>query len=92
MHLGLLNPKYEYNTCDKSNNINLSETQNEKDLGVNVDNTLTFSDHIHRAANKANGILAMIRRCYTYLDSDVVRSLYQHSLTAFRVIVTKLIY
>ncbi|MBA5248939.1 MAG: hypothetical protein FE834_05320 [Gammaproteobacteria bacterium] len=76
MHLGGKNSKHIYVMNDGVNNVPLSETMIEKDLGVKVDNKLTFSDHIQEAANRANGILAIIRRSYTYLDEDVVRRLY----------------
>ena len=53
---------------DAVNDVPLSETMIEKDLGVK----LTFSKHILEPTNKANGILAIIRRSYIYLDKNVV--------------------
>ena len=51
-------------------------THLEKDLGVYVDNCLTFSDHVQYVANKANRILSMIRRSYTFKEKKTIRPLY----------------
>ncbi len=76
MHIGRQNEKQQYKMGDKDQEVVLTETVVEKDLGVNVDNTLTFSDHIQQAATKANNILGMIRRSYSYIDMQVLRQLY----------------
>ena len=54
----------------------LLETNLEKDLGVNVDKCLTFSDHVQYVANKANKILSMIKRSYTFKGKQTIRPLY----------------
>jgi len=48
----------------------LDKSKIERDLGIMIDDGLTFSEHrpIHRTANKANGIMAVIRRTFTHLD------------------------
>ena len=51
--------------CDK-----IPETRIEKDLGVLIDNKLSFSDHIAQAVTKANQILGLIRRSFQYLDRE----------------------
>ena len=50
--------------------IELENTIIEKDLGVNVDNQLKFSDHIEMQVNKENKHLGLIRRAFTYLDKN----------------------
>jgi len=42
----------------------------ERDLGTMIDDGLTFSEHIHRTANKANGIMAVIRSFSSVCCSD----------------------
>ena len=37
----------------------LEETEVEKDLGVYVDNKLSFHHHVHTAVNKANRVLGI---------------------------------
>ena len=48
---------------------NLDYSENEKDLGVYIDNKLTFDSHIDNVANKANWIMAISRKIYDYMDA-----------------------
>ena len=48
----------------------LATTTSEKDLGVYVDAELTFEKHIETVVNQANRMRGLIRRSYTYLDSQ----------------------
>ena len=64
MHLGNNNAKYEYHMGD----VTLMRTECEKDLGVWVDDQLKFSTHVSNKVNKANKILDLIRRSFTYID------------------------
>ena len=72
IHMGRTNPETEYTM----NNVTLEKSTCEKDLGVRVDQKLTFSEHTQKTVNKANSKLGIIRRSYTYLDSEVVHKLY----------------
>ena len=54
----------------------LAETKEEKDLGVWVDDTCKPTSHVMHAANKANQLLGLIRRTFTYLDGPLVKQLY----------------
>lgn len=42
----------------------------EKDLGVNIDENLTFEEHISEKVNKANSIMGLIRRTFIHLDKS----------------------
>ena len=42
----------------------------EKDLGIIVDSDLTFSEHITDKVRKANSLVGIIRRSFSYLDQD----------------------
>ncbi|KAG1679355.1 Pleckstrin y domain-containing family M member 3 [Nymphon striatum] len=58
MHLGHKNPGYKYFMKDASGSIVwLKETEEEKDLGVWVDNKLAFSAHATKAATKSSQLL-----------------------------------
>ena len=48
----------------------------EKDLGVTFDAELTFAEHIMTKARKANAIVGLTRRSFTYLDSKSFTKLY----------------
>ena len=72
MHLGHQNPNRDYTMGATT----LATTTSEKDLGVNVDTELTFEKHIETVVNQANRMLGLIRRSYTYLDSQSLPKLY----------------
>ena len=72
MHLGHQNPNRDYTMGATT----LATTTSEKDLGVYVDTELTFEKHIETVVNQANRMLGLIRRSYTYLDSQSLLKLY----------------
>ena len=77
LHIGRSNPKFDYSMTDTDKNIvTLEKTELEKDLGVNVDPQLKFSNHVEIQVNKCNKILGLIRRSYDYLDADSLKSLF----------------
>jgi len=53
--------------------VTLQETTEEIDLRVWVDRTVKPTIHVAHAAMKANQLLGLIRRTFTYLDCDIVR-------------------
>ena len=76
MHLGRNNHKYEYVIASSGTNTTMGETTNERDLGVQVDPELKFNQHVELIANKANKMLGLIRRSFTFLDGPTVKKLY----------------
>ena len=59
-----------------SKRISLKSTKCERDLGVHVDVDLVFSLHINKQVNKANQLLGLVRRSYTYLDAYSFKRLF----------------
>ena len=55
----------------------LAWSDSEKDLGVLVDCGLTFSDELKSRIKKANTVMGVIRRTFTYLDERVFLCLYK---------------
>ena len=49
----------------------LSETVNEKDLGVSMNSNMKVSEQCRIAASKGNHVLGMIRRNITYINQIV---------------------
>ena len=74
MHLRRQNPHRDHHGHD--NTVSLATTTCKKDLGVYVDTELTFEKHIETVVNQANRMLGLIRRSYTYLDSQSLLKLY----------------
>ena len=54
----------------------LEHVFDEKDLGVTMDYELTFAQHISLKAKKANSIMGLIRRSFSFLDKHLFRKLY----------------
>jgi ribonucleases P/MRP protein subunit RPP40 len=73
MHLGHKNRNYEY----KINGIVLKHVEEERDLGVIIDNKLRFKKQCAKAANKANQVLGMINRNVRSRNKEVVMKLYK---------------
>ena len=49
----------------------------EKDIGVIIDNKLSFENHIINKVNKANSIMGIIRRTFNYLDKNLFLILFK---------------
>ena len=58
-------------------NIELEEHEVEKDLGVFVDNQLTFKEHVAKVTAKANTVVGIIRRTFDFLDDNLFTSLFK---------------
>ena len=60
----------------KMDGVELEHVFEEKDLGVIVDTDLSFDEHITTKIKKANAMAGMIRRSFTYLESNFFKKLY----------------
>ena len=56
---------------------NIEKITEEKDLGVTIDSQLKFQKHIGIQVQKANKILGLIRRSFSYLDEEMFTTLYK---------------
>jgi hypothetical protein len=45
----------------------------EKDIGVQIDEELSFEQHISTKVRVANAIMGQIRRSFTFLDQDTFK-------------------
>ena len=66
-----------YMTKDDHSQVALSRVQDEKDVGVTFDEDMTFRKDINTRANKANSIMGIIRRTYTYLNPQSLKLLFK---------------
>ena len=76
MHLGQYNHHYDYTITSGGKDTTLGETTNERDLGLQIDRELKFDQQVEMVANKANKMLGLIRRSFTYLDEPTIKTLY----------------
>ncbi|RUS87865.1 hypothetical protein EGW08_004398 [Elysia chlorotica] len=56
----------------ENHEIVLGEHDVEKDLGVYVDNDLSFKEHVSRSTTRANKVVAIIRRTFDFLTEDLL--------------------
>ena len=62
---------------DNDMSIKLKEVKSEKDVGVTFSDNLKFDIHINNIVNKANQMVGIIKRSFTYLDKDMFLLLYK---------------
>jgi hypothetical protein len=78
LHFGSNNPCREYSMrkhgCDER--VVLGSPDCERDLGVIIDRDLKFAEHIENQVNKANRLVGLIRRSFTYLNADTLKQLF----------------
>ncbi len=73
MHIGSKNIKHLY-TLDNST---LTPVAEEKDLGIYFDQSLTFSIHCAKSVSKANSMIRLIKRTFSYMDKEIFLNLYK---------------
>ena len=76
-HVTIGNKKLDMERIYKINGENIKEVQLEKDLGIWLDNKLTFETHIIKKANKANGMTAVIKKSFTKVTKQVFLNIYK---------------
>ena len=55
----------------------LNQTTCEKDLGVHIDDKLNFDSHINEIVNKANRIMAIARKTFDYMDTEIFNYIFK---------------
>ena len=73
LHIGSRNPRYTYTL----NDLQLNETDSERDLGVYVDNDLKFRKQAASAVAKASQVLALIRKSFRAINCDTLPLLFK---------------
>ncbi len=68
-------PDFTYSLGNTGKDI--AKVSQEKDLGVIIDDTLSFDQHINEKINTANRVLGTIRRTFSHLDKDNFNQLYK---------------
>jgi len=78
LQVGSVKFNFDYQMFDKSDVYSsLSIDDSERDLGIHFTNTLNFDVHVNKAVNKANSLIGLIRRNFTYMDSKLFLLLYK---------------
>ena len=77
IHYGRQQVDFTYSMSEEGKRRNLKVMTEEKDLGVKFDASLSFSKHVSMIANKANQIVGIIRRTFTFMDEIMLKTLYK---------------
>ena len=77
MHIGRNNPRVEYTMTKDGKTTKIETCEQETDLGVTFDDKLNFNKHIETAIGKANKMLGLIKRTFSYLNKDTFIKLYK---------------
>ena len=75
LHIGKHDRGTKYTMISNNQEIELEKVKNEKDLGVIIDQSLTFCDHINSKVNIANRNLGIIFRTFTYIGEEMFLNL-----------------
>ena len=67
---------YSYNMRSTEGNVVLEHIEEEKDLGIIFQENLSFDSHIHQRIKKANSMMGLIRRVFSFLDAKCFCYLY----------------
>ena len=73
MHIGPNDADYEYHLNDTK----LEHASHEKDIGVHIDDKLTFDKHISEKVRIATYMFGRIRRTFKFLDEEMFKPLYK---------------
>jgi len=71
LHFGSKNMRRDYQLC----NFALTHVTEEKDLGVVISEDMKAEKNVARNVKKADKILGMIRRTFSYMDKDMLQQL-----------------
>ena len=79
MHFGIHDMNQTYTMKKDQEDVSIEKVEAEKDLGVIIDNKLTFSKHIRTKIKVANRNLGLIFRTFTYIhvDKDILLNLFK---------------
>ena len=70
LHIGKHDRGIKYTMASNNQEIELEKVDSEKDLGVIIDQKLTFRDHINSKLNIANRNLGIIFRTFAFIDEE----------------------
>ena len=78
MHIGKGNPDFIYEMKDcNENKYHLKVVTSEKDLGITFQENLKFEEHISNVVSKANRLLGLVKRTFSYIDRTVFLTIYK---------------
>ena len=77
LRIGHGHPEFTYTLTTATGANPLERSHVEKDLGIQVDDQLKFTQQVQQAVSNTNRLLGVIRRTYQYLDTTTFLHLYK---------------
>ena len=77
MYMGKKNPKTDFYMQIEKEKQKLEPCSEEKDLGITFDVNLKFDIHISNITKKANQMIGIIRRTFSYMDKHIFLKVYK---------------
>ena len=78
MHIGRENEQADYKMkVNEDEYRSIAICNEEKDIGVIFDTSFSFDVHIKSCINKANKMMGIIKRTFTFLDKGIFSDLYE---------------
>ena len=77
MFMGKKNPRTDYYMRIEKDKQKLESCEEEKDLGITFDPKLNFDIHISNITKKANQMLGIIKRTFSFMDKHIFPKLYK---------------
>ena len=77
LHVGNNMEDTAYTMETTNGTISIEKVKREKDLGVIFDSKLTFTEHISTKVSKANQIVGLIFRTFTFMDREMFINLFK---------------
>ena len=77
VNVGKKSIDYMYTVSTEEGEIQLNKTTGEKDLGVYIDTKLTYDEHITSIVSKANRMIGLVWRSFSFIDTCLFNKLYK---------------
>ena len=77
LHIGKNNPQHDYYFTTEEGRKYIPKCTEEKDLGVTFDKSLKFDVHIDNIVKKANSMIGLVKRNFSFIDIDIFLHLYK---------------
>ncbi len=77
MNIGNQTENKTYYMNDENIRVPLPKVTNENDLDITIDNQLKFTIHINEQVKKANQVLGLIRRSFSFMNKKMFLQLYK---------------
>ena len=77
LHIGNNLEDTAYTMETPNGRVSIEKVQSEKDLGVTFDSKLNFAEHISSKVKKANQIVGLIFKTFTFMDREMFLNLFK---------------